>query len=137
MECFVIFPELFSCFCLKTLNGFPTNGTPSALNEMSPLFNVYNSTKGTVTDPVYIIQYISHLCSGCLQSLRSRMNHTRVKILPSHVKRCHQFSCTNMQVISLCPDCLEGNVSGLTFMQLSEIHLSKSRIVDVVLQHQY
>ena len=51
MECFVIFPELFSCFCLKTLNVFSTNGTPStALNEMSPLFNVYNSTKGTVSD---------------------------------------------------------------------------------------
>ena len=64
-----------------------------------------------------------------------RMNHTGVKILPSHVKRGHQFSCTNMHVIPPCPDCLKGNVSGLTFMQLSEIYLSKSRIVDAVLQH--
>ena len=64
-----------------------------------------------------------------------RMNHTGVKILPSHVKRGHQFSCRNVQVIPTCPDCLEGNDSGLTFMQLSEIHLSKSRIVDAVLQH--
>ena len=66
-----------------------------------------------------------------------RVNHAGVKILPSHVKRGHQFSCTNVQVIPPCPDCLEGNVSELTFMQLSEIHLSKSRIVDAVLQHQY
>ena len=66
-----------------------------------------------------------------------RMNHTGVKILPSHMKRGCQFSCTNVQVIPPCPDCLDGNVSGLTFMQLSEIHLSKSRIVDAVLQHQY
>ena len=49
-ECFVFFSELFSCLCWKTFNVFPTNGTPSALNEMSPLFNVYSSTKGTVSD---------------------------------------------------------------------------------------
>ena len=63
MECFVIFSELFSCFCLKTLNVFSTNGTPStALNEMSPLFNVYNSTNGTVSDQYeYHSIYISFM----------------------------------------------------------------------------
>ena len=66
-----------------------------------------------------------------------RMNDAGVKVLPSDVKRGHQFSCTKVQVIPPCPDYLEGSLSGLTFMQLSEIHLSKSRIVDAVLQHQY
>ena len=65
-----------------------------------------------------------------------RMNDAGVKVLPSDVKRGHQFSCTKVHVIPPCPDYLEGSLSGLTFMQLSEIHLSKSRIVDAVLQHQ-